>query len=87
MKPGLPPKASASPIYAILGEMKGAVFLLFAVGFFVNLLQLTGSVYMMQVYERSNPACVDADFAFLDRNLWRLGGLPQLCAHWSWAAA
>jgi ABC-type protease/lipase transport system fused ATPase/permease subunit len=52
MKPGLPPKASASPIYAILGEMKGAVFLLFAVGFIVNLLQLTGSVYMMQVYDR-----------------------------------
>ena len=52
MKPGLPPKASASPIYAILGEMKGAVILLFAVGFIVNLLQLTGSVYMMQVYDR-----------------------------------
>jgi ATP-binding cassette subfamily C protein EexD len=45
-------KAPASPVYAILGEMKGALALLFAVGFIVNLLQLTGSVYMMQVYDR-----------------------------------
>jgi hypothetical protein len=35
-----------------MGEMKGALALLFAVGFIVNLLQLTGSVYMMQVYDR-----------------------------------
>ena len=45
-------KPTASPVYAILGEMKGAIALLFAVGFIVNLLQLTGSVYMMQVYDR-----------------------------------
>lgn len=45
-------KGSASPVYAILGEMKGALAVLFAVGFIVNLLQLTGSVYMMQVYDR-----------------------------------
>lgn len=45
-------KAQASPVYAVLGEMKGALALLFAVGFIVNLLQLTGSVYMMQVYDR-----------------------------------
>ena len=45
-------KGSASPVYAILGEMKGALALLFAIGFVVNLLQLTGSVYMMQVYDR-----------------------------------
>ena len=40
---------AGSPIYAIMREMKGALALLFAVGFIVNLLQLTGSVYMMQV--------------------------------------
>lgn len=45
-------KPTASPVYAILSEMKGALALLFAVGFIVNLLQLTGSVYMMQVYDR-----------------------------------
>jgi ATP-binding cassette subfamily C protein EexD len=45
-------KGSSSPVYAIMGEMKGALTLLFAVGFVVNLLQLTGSVYMMQVYDR-----------------------------------
>jgi len=45
-------KPTASPVFAILGEMKGAIALLFAVGFIVNLLQLTGSVYMMQVYDR-----------------------------------
>lgn len=33
-------------------EMKGALALLFAVNFIVNLLQLTGWVYMMQVYDR-----------------------------------
>ena len=43
---------AGSPIYAIMREMKGALALLFAVGFIVNLLQLTGSVYMMQVYDR-----------------------------------
>lgn len=45
-------KSPASPVFAIMGEMKGALALLFAVGFIVNLLQLTGSVYMMQVYDR-----------------------------------
>ena len=45
-------KGPASPVYAIFGEMKGALALLFAIGFIVNLLQLTGSVYMMQVYDR-----------------------------------
>lgn len=52
MKPAMPHKATTSPVLAILGEMKGALALLFAVGFIVNLLQLTGSVYMMQVYDR-----------------------------------
>ncbi|MBM3586295.1 MAG: hypothetical protein FJX33_00445 [Alphaproteobacteria bacterium] len=41
-----------SPIYSIMREMKGALALLFAVNFIVNLLQLTGWVYMMQVYDR-----------------------------------
>jgi ABC-type protease/lipase transport system fused ATPase/permease subunit len=45
-------KGPASPVDAIFGEMKGALALLFAIGFVVNLLQLTGSVYMMQVYDR-----------------------------------
>ena len=52
MRVAKPGKGPASPIYAIMGEMKGALALLFAVGFIVNLLQLTGSVYMMQVYDR-----------------------------------
>lgn len=52
MKPNMLRKGPASPVYAIFGEMKGALALLFAIGFIVNLLQLTGSVYMMQVYDR-----------------------------------
>ena len=52
MKPAMLRKGPASPVYAIFGEMKGALALLFAIGFVVNLLQLTGSVYMMQVYDR-----------------------------------
>ena len=52
VKPAMARKATASPVYAVLGEMKGAFAVLFAVGFVVNLLQLTGSVYMMQVYDR-----------------------------------
>jgi len=52
MKPAMQRKGPASPVYAIFGEMKGALALLFAIGFVVNLLQLTGSVYMMQVYDR-----------------------------------
>ena len=45
-------KSLPSPIVAILGEMKWPIVLLFLVGFMVNVLQLTGSVYMMQVYDR-----------------------------------
>ena len=52
LKSAVARKAQASPVYAVLGEMKGALALLFLVGFVVNLLQLTGSVYMMQVYDR-----------------------------------
>ena len=52
LKSAMARKAQASPVYAVMGEMKGALALLFAVGFIVNLLQLTGSVYMMQVYDR-----------------------------------
>jgi ABC-type protease/lipase transport system fused ATPase/permease subunit len=45
-------QAPKSPIVAILGGVKGLIALLFVVGFIVNMLQLTGSVYMMQVYDR-----------------------------------
>ena len=45
-------QAAASPIIAILLGLKGPLALLFLVGFVVNLLQLTGSVYMIQVYDR-----------------------------------
>ena len=45
-------QSAASPIIAILLGLKGLLALLFLVGFVVNLLQLTGSVYMMQVYDR-----------------------------------
>jgi ATP-binding cassette subfamily C protein EexD len=45
-------QAPKSPIVAILGGVKGLIALLFVVGFIVNMLQLTGSIYMMQVYDR-----------------------------------
>ena len=41
-----------SAVAALLGSMKGAVLALFVVGFMVNVLQLTGSLYMLQVYDR-----------------------------------
>ena len=43
---------AASPILSILETMKGSIAILFVIGFFVNVLQLSGSIYMMQVYDR-----------------------------------
>jgi PrtD family type I secretion system ABC transporter len=45
-------KSSTSPVISVLSRVKGPLFLLFTVGFVVNILQLTGSIYMMQVYDR-----------------------------------
>lgn len=41
-----------SPIAGVLIQMKVAVFVLLLVGLFINILQLTGSLYMLQVYDR-----------------------------------
>ena len=43
---------AASPILSILETMKGSIAILLVIGFFVNILQLSGSIYMMQVYDR-----------------------------------
>lgn len=45
---GLPP----SPVMEVLSRLKGAIFIFFLIGLVVNLLQLTGSLYMLQVYDR-----------------------------------
>ena len=44
--------ASTSPVAAVLSNVWGAIAALFAVGFCINALQLTASLYMLQVYDR-----------------------------------
>jgi len=44
--------AGPSPVADLLGQMKGALLVLLLVGLCINVLQLTGSLYMLQVYDR-----------------------------------
>ena len=45
-------RSSPSPVTELLGQMKGAILVLLLIGLCINLLQLTGSLYMLQVYDR-----------------------------------
>lgn len=44
--------AGPSPVADLLGQMKGALLVLLLIGLCINVLQLTGSLYMLQVYDR-----------------------------------
>jgi len=44
--------AGSSPVAELLGQMKGALLVLLLIGLCINVLQLTGSLYMLQVYDR-----------------------------------
>lgn len=44
--------AAASPVLAVLSSVWPAIVALFGVGFCINALQLTSSLYMLQVYDR-----------------------------------
>ena len=45
-------KNPSSPVLQILSEIKGPVAVMFLLGLLINALQLTGSLHMMQVYDR-----------------------------------